>query len=72
MDNPIQYHFEDAANYIEKAVTELENLRGNYMQSSLPDRKARIRALDAKIDALEAVQLNAKALPWCEDSLDTA
>jgi len=46
--------------------------RASYIgASSLTDgaRRARIAALDAKIDALLAIQLDDKAHPWVEDGV---
>lgn len=49
------------------AIEHLQVLRAAYQRSDLPERKARIRAIDAKIDAFEAVLLNPDAVPWVED-----
>lgn len=59
--------FRGAQHWIDRAIGELGALRATYERSSVPDRKARIRALDAKVDALRAVHLDAKAYPWSED-----
>lgn len=67
--NPIEDHFEAAATRVENAVDELGYLRTLYERSDLPDRKARIRSIDSKIDALRGVKLDASAYPWSEDTL---
>lgn len=55
---------------VAQAVGELVSLRGSYQASADPQRKARIRALDTKIDALQAVHLDPEAHPWIGDWKD--
>lgn len=57
------------ASHIDNAVTQLEALRSTYANSQVPERKARIRSIDSKIDALKGVKLDASAYPWSEDEL---
>ncbi len=59
--------FKLAREHRDNGVAYLRHLRAIYIRSDEPDRLARVAALDAKIDALQAVQLNWDAHPWVED-----
>jgi len=67
--NAVEYAFQQADELNKKTIRTLEWLRDRYASSKLKDRKARVRALDSKIDALRAVKLDAIAFPWSEDFL---
>jgi hypothetical protein len=60
-----------AGSYVSHAVRRLRMARASYVGSALPKgiKAARLAALDAKIDALEAVKLDDKAYPWAEDGV---
>jgi hypothetical protein len=62
-------NFTCAQAYVSAAVRRLETVRTSYLQSALPQNTitARVAALNAKIDALNAVQLDDKAHPWAQD-----
>lgn len=60
---------------VDSAVEWLLHARDDYLSTSGIDpgtRAARVAALNAKIDALRAVQLNPWAHPWTEDQAHTA
>lgn len=63
----VRLAFRTAEQGVKLAVSQLTVLRGLYEASDLPDRKARVRALDAKIDALQAMRLDPTHVPWCDD-----
>jgi hypothetical protein len=65
--NPTEDRFASAQKSIYVAIADLAYLRKLYIQSDMEDRKARVRSLTAKIDALEAIKLDAAAYPWNED-----
>lgn len=56
---------------VDQAVARLIVIRTLYEASDLNRsvKAARIRALDAKIDALRAVRLDGNAHPWVEDGV---
>jgi hypothetical protein len=60
-----------AKSYVSHAVRRLQMARASYVGADLPAdvKLARLAALDAKIDALRAVQLDDKAHPWGEDGV---
>lgn len=72
--NPVAQKFGNAKSNITQAMIYLEELAYKYYWSDLPldIKKARAKAIEAKIDALRAVQagLNADAVPWADDSFE--
>jgi hypothetical protein len=65
--------WQEAANHLERAVEELRKVRVRYADASLhPDRKrARLAAIDSKIDALNGVYIPPpNCWPWCDDGVD--
>ena len=66
---PTQFAF--ARVHVEEAVRSLGYARAKYEASDLPGRvkEARLAAIDSKIDALRAVQLNDQAHPWVSDGV---
>jgi hypothetical protein len=57
--------------HVDSAVRFLKLARISYVGSDLPARvrTARLAAIDAKIDALQAVHLDENAHPWVEDGV---
>ena len=57
--------------HVDSAVRFLKMARISYVGSDLQPRvrTARLAAIDAKIDALQAVYLDEKAHPWVEDGV---
>jgi hypothetical protein len=57
--------------HVDSAVRFLKMARMSYVGSHLPARvrTARLAAIDAKIDALQAVHLDENAHPWVEDGV---
>jgi hypothetical protein len=57
--------------HVDSAVRFLKMARISYVGSDLPARvrTARLAAIDAKIDALQAVHLDENAHPWVEDGV---
>ena len=56
---------------VDQAIARLTVIRTLYEASDLarPVKIARIRSLDAKINALRAVHLDCNAHPWVEDGV---
>jgi hypothetical protein len=57
--------------HVDSAVRFLKMARVSYAGSDLPAgvRTARLAAIDAKIEALQAVHLDGNAHPWVEDGV---
>lgn len=67
----VERYFGNATSNIESAIEYLAALLYSYKKSDVPERKARVRSLESKIDALQAVRagLNPNAEPWSKDEL---
>jgi hypothetical protein len=65
----IDRQFNLAQAYIDDAISELGEAQEQYRVSGLPFEvvKARLAALDGKIDYLKGLLLNPQAHPWVED-----